>query len=311
MNTKAEQPTVLLTGAGSQLGVFLIPRLLAAGFRVIALSRQASGDSAGPDERLVWQHPGSFGIGTAVGESGLQGQVAMLISCGPIEVATKAVGLCPRLQRVVVFSTSSVFSKASSPDGSENRQIAGILAHEKQLKALCSDRGLALAVFRPTLIYGCGLDRNISLLASWIRRMGWLPLAGQAAGLRQPVHADDLAGLAVNALLDDEPLSLDCPACGGSTLTYRQMVELIFDALDKPRRIFSLPPCLMVAAVRLLGLLPHWRGVNRQMVRRQNIDLVFDDSALKDCLEYQPRPFKPLSGDFEIPSELEKYRLPR
>ena len=33
--------TVLLTGASSQLGVFLIRRLLAGGFRVLAVSRKA------------------------------------------------------------------------------------------------------------------------------------------------------------------------------------------------------------------------------------------------------------------------------
>ena len=307
----ARHSTVLLTGATSQLGVFLIPRLLAAGFRVIALSRKANGDSAAPDERLLWKHPGSFGMDASGGESSLQGQVTMLISCGPIEVATKAIALCPRLERVVAFSTSSVFSKATSPDGSENRQIADILARETQLQALCLESGLTLAIFRPTLIYGCGMDRNISLLAAWIRRMGWLPLAGMASGLRQPVHADDLAGLAVNALMADKPVNLDSPACGGSTLSYRQMAELIFDALDKPRRIFSLPPRLMAALVSLVRLLPHLRGVNRQMVRRQNVDLVFDDSALKECLAYEPRPFKPSLGDFELPSELEKYRLPR
>ena len=310
MIRNTEQSTVLLTGASSQLGVFLIPRLLAAGFRVIALSRLASGDSAGPDERLVWKHPSSFGIGTAVGESGLQGQVTMLISCGPIDVAIQAVVLCPTLERVVVFSTSSVFSKASSPDGSENRQIADILACEMQLNALCSERGLALAVFRPTLIYGCGLDRNISLLAAWIRRLGWLPLAGQAKGLRQPVHADDLAVLAVNALMADKPVNLDSPACGGSALSYRQMVELIFDALDKPRRILSLPPRLVATLVSLARLLPRWRGVNTQMVSRQNTDLVFDDSTVKECLGYQPRPFRPSVEDFEISPELERFRLP-
>jgi nucleoside-diphosphate-sugar epimerase len=307
----ARQSTVLLTGASSQLGVFLIPRLLAAGFKVIALSRKANGDSAAPDERLLWKHPGSFGMDASGGESGLQGQVTMLISCGPIEVATKAIALCPRLERVVAFSTSSVFSKASSPDRSENKQIVDILAREMQLKALCSERGLALAVFRPTLIYGCGLDRNISLLAAWIQRMGWLPLAGKATGLRQPVHADDLAGLAVNALTADKPVNLDSPACGGSTLGYRQMAELIFDALGKPKRIFSLPPWLMAAVVGLLGRLPQLRELNRQMVNRQNIDLIFDDSVLKECLEYEPRSFKPSAGDFEIPLELEKYRLQR
>jgi len=304
-----KQPTVLLTGASSQLGVFLIPRLLAASFRVIALSRSTSAESASPDERLHWMHPDSFGIANAAGDPDQQKQVDMLISCGPIEVATEAVALCPSLERVVVFSTSSVFSKAASPDESENRQIADILARETQLRALCSETGLALAVFRPTLIYGCGLDRNISLLANWIMRLGWLPVAGRALGLRQPVHADDLAKLAVNALLADKPVNLDSPACGGSTLSYREMAGLIFDALDKPRRIISLPPWLMAAVVRVMGLLPPWRGVNKQMVCRQNTDLVFDDSALIEQLEYHPRPFRPVAGDFKIPSEIKKYRL--
>jgi uncharacterized protein YbjT (DUF2867 family) len=115
----------------------------------------------------------------------------------------------------------------------------------------------------------------------------------------------------VNVLMADKPVNLDSPACGGSTLTYRQMAELIFDALDRPRRIISLAPRLMVALVALVRFLPRLRGVNTQMVRRQNIDLVFDDSVLKKLLEYQPRPFRPSARDFSIPPELEKYRLPR
>jgi len=306
-----KQPTVLLTGASSQLGVFLIPHLLSAGFSVIALSRSASAESTSPDARLRWMHPDSFGFADAAGDPGLQQQVGMLLSCGPIEVATEAVVLCAHLERVVAFSTSSVFSKASSPDREENRQIADILAREVQLKSMCSERGLALAVLRPTLVYGCGLDRNVSLLADWIQSLGWLPVAGRAPGLRQPVHAEDLAKLAVKALLADKPVKLDSPACGGGTLSYWKMAELIFDALDKPRRMISLPPWLMVAIVRIMSLLPSWRGVNKQMVRRQKTDLVFDDAALKEQLEYDPRPFRPVAGDFEIPSELEKYRLKR
>jgi len=289
--------------------VFLIPRLLTAGFRVIAFSRKAGEDITPADEQLLWMHPESFGIGTAVDKSGIHAEITMFISCGPLDVATEAINRCPRLQRVVVFSTTSVFSKASSPDQSENRQIADILASEMQLQALCSERDLALAIFRPTLIYGCGLDRNISLLAAWIRKLGWLPLAGRATGLRQPVHADDLASLAVSALQADQPVSLDSPACGGSTLTYRQMTELIFDALDKPRRILSVPSWLLGAGVSLLSLVPRWRKLNRQMVRRQNIDLVFDDSILKELLKYHPRPFRPFVGDFEVPPRHRKYYL--
>ncbi len=314
MKTPVDQHTVLLTGASSQLGVFLIPRLLTEGFRVLAMSRNACKALSGKQENLLWIHPDALAIDAAQGQHEMPhelfGQVDMLISCGPLDLAVEAVRMCPRMERAVVFSTSSVFSKAGSPDRLENEQIAGILAAESKLKAHCEQHGLALLCLRPTLIYGCGLDRNISRLAAWIKRHGWLPLAGPAKGLRQPVHADDLARVAIRALASNNPLTLDSPACGGSTLSYRHMVELIFDSLDKPRRIVRLPAGIMVALAGLLAKLPGFQGLNREMVRRQNIDLVFDDTALKQALDYNPRPFRPAAGDYEIPPTSRKYRHP-
>jgi nucleoside-diphosphate-sugar epimerase len=307
---QAQQQTVLVTGASSQLGVFLIPRLLTAGFRVIALSRKATAGLPDSSSDLLWVHPRALGIGTNDIPPKMRMQVDILISCGPLELAVELVRKHHRLERVVVFSTSSVFSKALSPDRRENDQIAAIVALESELKAHCEQAGLALLCLRPTLIYGCGLDRNISLLAALIRRHGWMPVAGPASGLRQPVHADDLAEVAVNAMSTEFPLTLDSPACGGSTLSYHHMVELIFDSLEKPRRIIGLPAGAMSMLAGLLAKLPAFSGINREMVRRQNTDLTFDDSPLKQALNYNPRPFKPVAQDYEIPPTVKKYRLP-
>jgi nucleoside-diphosphate-sugar epimerase len=250
----------------------------------------------------------AIGMGDVVPDNSPQAD--MLISCGPLELGIEAVRKQHRLTRVVAFSTSSVFSKAGSPDLRESDQIAAIIALESELKSCCKKAGLHLLCLRPTLIYGCGLDRNISLLASWIRRYGWMPVAAPATGLRQPVHADDLASAAVSALSTKEPLTLDSPACGGSTLSYYHMTELIFDSLNKPRRIIRLPAGAMASLAGLLAKLPALSGFNREMIRRQNTDLVFDDSPLRQALNYNPRPFKPTPEDYEIPPELRKYRNP-
>lgn len=310
MKKPVNQQTVLLTGATSQLGVFLIPRLLAEGFRVLALSRNASGRPPDPGASLSWIHPDTLDMDADNSPYFLSRRVGILVSCGPVKLAVKAVKVCSDLERVVMFSTSSVFSKAGSADPMENDQIADILGGEAELSACCGEAGLALLYLRPTLIYGCGLDRNISRLAAWIRRHGWLPLAGRATGLRQPVHADDLAEVAVRALLTDPPLTLDSPACGGSTISYLHMVELIFDSLNKPRRIFRIPPGILIPLTGLLAKLPAFHGLNREMVRRQNTDLVFDDTALKQALDYNPRPFQPATEDYEIPPSAMHYRLP-
>jgi len=307
---QAKQKTVLVTGASSQLGVFLIPRLLTAGFRVIALSRKAAATMPDNPSNLIWIHPRALGVGVDDVIPARAVQVDMLISCGPLELAVEVVGKHHHLQRVVAFSTSSVISKADSPDHRESDQIAAIVALESELKSSCEQAGLHLLCLRPTLIYGCGLDRNISLLASWIKRHGWMPLAGSATGLRQPVHADDLAAAAVEALSSEQALTLDTPACGGSTLSYYRMTKLIFDGLEKPRRIINFPPGLLAGLAGLMSKLPAFSGINREMVRRQNIDLVFDDSLLRLALNYNPRQFKPKPEDYEIPPSIRKYRIP-
>lgn len=302
--------TVLVTGASSQLGVFLIPCLLSAGFRVIALSRKAPVAVPGGSRNLLWTQPRAVGIGCRSESMEVNTQVDMLISCGPLELALEAVNRHHRLERIVAFSTSSIFGKLRSSDQKESNQIAAIATLESELIAHCERAGLALLCLRPTLVYGCGLDRNISLLAALIRRYGRIPVAGSATGLRQPVHAEDLAKTAVDALRAESPLSLVAPACGGSTLSYYEMIGRIFDSLNRPRRIVRVPAGAMVSLAGLLAKLPEFSGLNREMVRRQNTDLVFDDTPLRQALNYKPRPFRPTPEDYEIPPPMQKYRLP-
>ena len=302
------QPVIVLTGASSQLGVFLIPRLLTAGYRIIALSRQVplpTDAQANP----LWSSPEIISANEMGRElSDLLNRAGSLISCGPLQLAGQVLSRCSNLQRIVVFSTSSVFSKAESAMAQERDQIAAIVHQEKRIKSACESAGLDLVLLRPTLIYGCGLDQNISRLARWIRRFGWLPVAGSAAGMRQPVHAADLAELAVAALAVKERLSLDSPACGGESLSYLQMVERLFNSQGRAPRVIRTPPTLLSLALKVAGWCGLGNGANPEMVRRQGIDLVFDDSELKRKLAYSPRPFAPASQDFEIPAEAEKFR---
>ena len=294
--------SVLVTGASSQLGVFALPRLQAADFRVLALSRRAPPSAIEVSEYVRWQNPGP------TLDQGASAQ--HLLSCGPLDLAIALVTRQTRLRRVVAFSTSSILTKADSANPAESKHMAEIREQELRLKKLCDDRGVSLVLLRPTLIYGCGLDHNISTLARFGRRFGFIPLADGARGLRQPVHADDLAAVAVHALSIDHVTSLESVACGGSTLTYHQMTEKIAAACGAGVRTLALPPWMLAAAVRAASLLPAFRAINTEMVRRQGRDMVFDDTALREALDYKPRPFEPTPADFEIPEEAMKLQLP-
>jgi len=303
--------SVLLSGASSQLGVFLLPRLQAAGLGVYALSRRAPASPLEVAEGVVWTHPGMLQVPGGGSAPGVKSEsILHLISCGPLDLALELIRGHASVQRAVVFSTSSVLSKSGSGHRREREQMLEIAEGESRLGELCEERGIALLLLRPTLIYGCGLDRNISLLARFGKRFGFIPLAAEAGGLRQPAHADDLAALAVRALTTDRAIELVSAACGGTTLSYRQMVERIAAACGGTARVATFPRWLMSAAVRSLMLLPSWRSLNPEMVMRQNRDLVFDDSTLKEALGYQPRPFEPTAADFEIPEHARKLQLP-
>ena len=43
------------------------------------------------------------------------------------------------------------------------------------------------------------------------------------------------------------------------------------------------------------------RGINGEMVRRQNTDLLFEDSEARELLNFKPRAFNPVAADFALP----------
>ena len=304
------QDSVLVAGASSQLGVFLLPRLEAAGFSVVAFSRRAPPGALAVSEQVRWQNPGPVLDRTIDREYVPAGPARHLVSCGPLDLAIALITKCEELKRVVAFSSSSVLTKTSSANRAESEHMAEIRKQEIRLKMLSDDRGITLILLRPTLIYGCGLDRNISTLARFGRKFGFIPVAGRAFGLRQPVHADDLAAMAVHAVSSDNATALESVACGGSTLTYRKMVEKISASCDHQVRTLALPSWMLAAAVGVISTLPAFRAFNIEMVRRQGSDMVFDDTVLRKVLDYRPRPFEPGRADFDVPEYAAKLQLP-
>ena len=120
-----------------------------------------------------------------------------MLSLSPVWHLPPALGALKArgMRRLVAFSSTSVTAKAASPDAYEGRRMTArsLAEGEARVRAFCAAEGVAWTLLRPTLIYAEGQDQNVSRLASLIRRFGVLPLAGKGEGLRQPVHADDLA----------------------------------------------------------------------------------------------------------------------
>lgn len=93
----------------------------------------------------------------------------------------------PSLKRAVVFSSTSVITKLDSEIDAEREMLTRLADAEQKIAAACEKNNVGWTILRPTLIYAEGRDTNITPLSRLIRRFGFMPLIGGAAGLRQPV----------------------------------------------------------------------------------------------------------------------------
>jgi len=308
MAEEVTRPCVIVPGASGQIGLFAIPRLVAAGYEVIALSRKGQPEGFPELTAVTWQSHLEGGGESRPESDSLPGPV-MVLSAGPLGVAHDLLQQLPTARGLVAFSTTSVITKRASPDREERAEVQAIAEEEARIGDLCRQRQISFCLLRPTLIYGCGMDRNVSFLARAIQTMPWFPVSGRAAGLRQPVHSDDLAAAAVSALSLLDRLPAELFLCGGSTLPYREMLQRIAVAMGKRLRLVSLPEAVLLTLLRLVGWLPGLSGVRPEMVRRQGKDLVFDDRQARELLGYSPRAFRPRVEDFRRPDQAVLRRL--
>ncbi|HDQ03908.1 MAG TPA: NAD-dependent epimerase/dehydratase family protein, partial [Deltaproteobacteria bacterium] len=196
------------------------------------------------------------------------------------------------VRRIVALSSTSRFTKEHSSDEAE-KIIADKLAHSEQTLAEWAQKNnLSWTILRPTLIYGLGRDKNISVIIRFIRRFSFFPLLGKAQGLRQPVHAQDVALACVSALNTEKAANRAYNIPGGETLTYRQMVEKVFESLGKRQRFVVLPLWIFRAGIFILRHLPRLRDWSAAMAERMNQNLVFDNLDARKDFNFAPREFE-------------------
>jgi nucleoside-diphosphate-sugar epimerase len=285
---------VLVLGATSLVGRYLLPRLAAQRAVTLALSREPR-PSGADGVRWVVADLQAKDLDMPFAETVLSLSPVWLLP--DVLAKLKAGGM----RRLVAFSSTSALTKARSREAAERAVAARLVQAEATVQAFCENEGVAWTLLRPTMIYSEGLDGNVSRLARLAWRCKVLPLAGAARGLRQPVHAEDLAWAAMAAAASTvaEGRAYDLP--GGETLTYRAMVERIFLGLDRTPRIICAPEPLWRLAFGLARRgLP---GATAAMGERMNQDLAFDGGPAERDFGWAPRPFRPIFAPFEAAAD--------
>jgi nucleoside-diphosphate-sugar epimerase len=200
--------------------------------------------------------------------------------------------LNPSLRRVVAFSSTSVLTKQDTEVVEEREMIRQLTQAEQAIAGTCERAHIDWTILRPTLIYAEGRDTNITPLSQLIRRFGFMPLVGGAPGLRQPVHAEDLAIGAIAAAASPAARDKFYALPGPETLSYREMMGRVCDGMHRPRRLVSVPPWLWRAIFSAAK--PLYPTANVAMGLRMMKDMTFDPAPAIRDFGWQPRSFHPV-----------------
>jgi nucleoside-diphosphate-sugar epimerase len=283
--TGHQQTKSLVIGGTGLVGGYIVEHLVRNGERPLVLSR--SSQQGKPD--VDWVR------GDLERPETLDCPTVETIYCTANAVLLPAAlprFFSPFLKRIVVFSSTSVMTKLDSEVTTERDIIRRLADAEGTIAAQCEQHNVGWTILRPTLIYAEGRDTNITPLSRVIRKFRFMPLVGGGLGLRQPVHAEDLAVGAIAAASSPAAENNVYSLPGGETITYREMIGRIFDGLRMPRRAVSIPAALWRASFVVAK--PLFPNGNVAMGMRMMKDMAFDSSAAVRDFGWNPRNFHPV-----------------
>lgn len=244
---------IAVTGAFSYSGKYITKRLLARGEEVITLTGHPNRPD--PFNGKVKAYPLDFdeagmteslrGVDVLVNtywvrfDKGDNTQPRAVENTKKLINAAKAAGV----KRIVHISIANPSADSHLP------YYWGKAANEKAVVA----SGLSYAILRPTVLYGGGEDVLINNIAFLLRRFPFFLIPGDGSYGIQPVHVEDLADLAVEAVYSKENYVID--AVGPDSYTFKELVQLVGEKIGARRLLIPVPPRLALLAAQFLSLL--------------------------------------------------------
>src|SRR3954451_6217033 len=267
-------PLDVVTGAFSYTGRHIAARLLDDSRSVRTLSRQPGADAFGgsPIDRAPLQFAdraalteslrgadtlyNTYWIRFPRGETTFERAVE---NTRTLVTAAREAGV----RRVVHVSITN-------PDeASPLRYFSGKARAEEAVR----ESGLEYGIVRPTLVFGAE-DVLVNNIAWILRRLPLFVLPGNGSSPVQPVAVEDLARLCIEAGPDE---TLD--AAGPETMTFRQLVDTVREAVGSRARIVGTAPRLALALSRPIGLVVKDVVLTREEVEGLSAGLLVSHQA--------------------------------
>ncbi len=152
----------------------------------------------------------------------------------------------------------------------------------------CVLKSIDFTIFRPTMIYGANVDKNVAFISKFMSNYGFFPIIGNAESLRQPVHASDLANACLLAINEKTTFGKIYNLVGPETIKYIDMIKKISNSINKKIILIKVNKFIFILAVTVLRILPQYRHLSVGMVDRLEQNLCFDSQDAKIDFNYNP-----------------------
>jgi len=131
--------------------------------------------------------------------------------------------------------------------------------------------GIPATILRPVMVYGPRVKGNLAQLLQLADTPLPLPFA-RLANARSLVGLDNLIGALLHILAHETCVGQTYLVADREPVTFAQIVTALRKGLGRPKRLFSVPPALLAAALKSLGRADVWQ--------RLSGSLIVDPSAL-------------------------------
>ncbi|MCH9754118.1 MAG: NAD-dependent epimerase/dehydratase family protein [Alphaproteobacteria bacterium] len=280
-NKKNEIDEIIIFGAYGQVGVAVIRLALFLGIKVCAVQHKRAVSFSHSSFRQVKKKD--------LKDLFSQGKKKVVFT-GPINKIRDYEEILGKIDHIICFSSTSKFTKSSSKSKFYKNIVQNFDEGEKYIEESASKLGFKFNIIRPTLIYGFGIDSNISSIVKFIKKYKVLPIYKSGSGLRQPVHVEDLANSVISLLNSgSKSANKSYNLSGGESLTYYKMVERVFETLDRYPIIVGTRflPILMDIG----GKLVRSKVVHKEVALNMEKDFVFSHKDATKDFNYSPRGF--------------------
>lgn len=176
------------------------------------------------------------------------------------------------------------FTAADVPTPQDPYGISKMEA-EQGLRQIADETGMEVVIVRPPLVYGPGVKANFASLMRAVQRGIPLPLASVTHNRRSFVALDNLVDLLITCIDHPTAANQTFLVSDGEDLSTTDLLRRLGQAMDKPARLFPVPPSLLQLGANLVG-----KG---DMAQRLLGNLQVDISHTRNTLNWSP----PISVD--------------